>query len=65
MISVVAFTNVPALKAMLHGFHASVAGVAVGSIVMVVVSLLTPKFAASEDTLRRHLLLGQPAGVKD
>lgn len=56
-VALVLFTKVPALKAAIHGFHAVIPGFVIACIVMVVVSLATPKKTASEETLKRHMLV--------
>jgi sodium/pantothenate symporter len=57
VITLICCTKIAALKAMIHGFHAVVPAAAVAVIVMIMVSLATPKYRASEETLRRHLLM--------
>ncbi|MBU5625370.1 sodium:solute symporter family protein [Oscillibacter sp. MSJ-2] len=57
VVTLIACTKVPALKAMIHGFHAVVPAAVVAAIVMFVVSLATQKYAASEETLKRHMLV--------
>ncbi|ADK82117.1 sodium/pantothenate symporter [Sediminispirochaeta smaragdinae] len=59
VLTLICCTKIAAMKALIHGFHAVVPGVAVAALVMVLVSLSTKGKRPSEETLARHMLTKQ------
>ncbi|MGE4485288.1 MAG: sodium/pantothenate symporter [Oscillospiraceae bacterium] len=59
VITLICCTKVPAMKAVIHGFHAVVPAAAVAVVIMVIVSLMTQSMRPSEETLERHMFVNK------